>query len=184
VDAPPVLNWVGAGMIYYSGLEACRRQVAGQACAALDQRRDVSDQHEFERAPVIGFLDNSSPDPSFRAAFIEGLSQTGYNDGRNVVIEYRWAEGRNERLPALAADLVRRQVRVIATVNTPSVLAAKAAIDAKFRLPFPPECVRTIGHELGVLSSIGSSTNAFLKYIMACSNVSRVFSLPSKNSLP
>jgi putative ABC transport system substrate-binding protein len=77
--------------------------------------------------PVIGFLDNSSPDPSFRAAFIEGLSQTGYNDGRNVAIEYRWAEGHNERLPALAADLVRRQVRVIATVNTPSVLAAKAA---------------------------------------------------------
>jgi len=77
--------------------------------------------------PVIGFLDNSSPDPSFRAAFIEGLSQSGYADGRNVVIEYRWAEGHNERLPALAADLVRRQVRVIATVNTPPVLAAKAA---------------------------------------------------------
>jgi len=77
--------------------------------------------------PVIGFLDNSSPDLSFRAAFIEGLSQSGYADGRNVVIEYRWAEGHNERLPALAADLVRRQVRVIATVNTPPVLAAKAA---------------------------------------------------------
>jgi putative ABC transport system substrate-binding protein len=75
--------------------------------------------------PLIGFLDNSSPDPSFRAAFIEGLSQSGYDDGRNVVIEYRWAEGHNERLPAFAADLVRRQVRVIATVNTP--LAAKAA---------------------------------------------------------
>ncbi|MFZ0148051.1 MAG: ABC transporter substrate binding protein [Xanthobacteraceae bacterium] len=72
-------------------------------------------------------LDNSSPDPSFRAAFIEGLSQTGYNDGRNVAIEYQWAEGHNERLPALALDLVRRQVRIIATVNTPSVLAAKAA---------------------------------------------------------
>ena len=77
--------------------------------------------------PVIGFLDNSSPDSSFLAAFIEGLSQSGYSDGQNVTIEYRWAEGHNERLPSLAADLVRLQVAVIATLNTPSVLAAKAA---------------------------------------------------------
>src|ERR1700730_6823412 len=77
--------------------------------------------------PVIGWLDNSSRSSSFLAAFIEGLSQSGYSDGQNVTIEYRWAEGHNERLPSLAADLVRRQVAVIATLNTPSVLAAKAA---------------------------------------------------------
>jgi putative ABC transport system substrate-binding protein len=77
--------------------------------------------------PVIGFLDNASPNPTFVAAFIEGLRRSGYSDGRNVTIEYRWAEGQNERLPSLVADLVRRQVAVIATVNTPSVLAAKAS---------------------------------------------------------
>lgn len=75
----------------------------------------------------MGFLQDSPPDQPFMAAFIEGLSETGYYDGRNVIVEYRFAEGHNERLPALAADLVRRQVRVIATVNLPSVLAAKAA---------------------------------------------------------
>src|SRR5262249_17932372 len=76
---------------------------------------------------VIGFLDNSSPNPSFLARFNEGLRQAGYFDRRNVTIEFRGAEGLNERLPLLAADLVRRQVAVIATVNTPSVLAAKAS---------------------------------------------------------
>jgi putative ABC transport system substrate-binding protein len=79
--------------------------------------------------PVVGFLNAASAQDHVRplAAFISGLVQTGYVDGQNVHIEYHWAEGQNDRLPAMAADLARRDVAVIAATTTPAALAAKAA---------------------------------------------------------
>jgi putative tryptophan/tyrosine transport system substrate-binding protein len=80
--------------------------------------------------PVVGFLSSQSADEDYKnvtVPFLQGLKETGYVEGQNVAIEYRWAESQYVRLPALAADLVRRRVAVIVTSGTPAVLAAKAA---------------------------------------------------------
>ena len=79
--------------------------------------------------PVVGFIRNGSADASARyvAAFREGLSETGYVEGQNVTVEYHWLAGEQNRLPALLADLVRRQVAVIATLGNVPTLAANAA---------------------------------------------------------
>ena len=79
--------------------------------------------------PVIGYMDTASASTTAHLVeeFRRGLSAAGYDEGRNVAIEYRWAEGDYDKLPALAAELVRRRVAVIATINTPTILAAKAA---------------------------------------------------------
>jgi len=90
-------------------------------CVAAAQQKAI---------PVIGWLNSVSPGPTAHlvAAFRRGLSETGYVEGQNVTIEYRWAEGRDDRLPALAADLVDRRVDLILAGGTPlSTLATKNA---------------------------------------------------------
>jgi putative ABC transport system substrate-binding protein len=79
--------------------------------------------------PVIGFLSSRSPQDSTLAlaAFRQALAETGYVEGRNVAIEFRWAEGQYDRLPALTAELIRRPVTVIAAFAPPAASAAKAA---------------------------------------------------------
>jgi putative tryptophan/tyrosine transport system substrate-binding protein len=77
--------------------------------------------------PLIAYVSSASADASYMTAFRQGLADLGYTDGRNVTVEFHWAEGRFERLPALLADLIQRRVAVIAVGGVTSGLAAKAA---------------------------------------------------------
>jgi putative ABC transport system substrate-binding protein len=89
----------------------------------------VSARAQQPTMPVIGFLNGGSPDGYFGslvASFRQGLKETGYVEGQNVAIEFRWAEGQYDRMPAMVAELIRRQVTVI-VANSPGNLAAKAA---------------------------------------------------------
>src|SRR5271163_1256378 len=80
--------------------------------------------------PVVGYLSPQSADNDYKnltVPFLQGLKETGYVEGQNVAVEYRYAENQYDRLPTLAADLVRRRVAVIVSTGTPAALAAKAA---------------------------------------------------------
>src|SRR3954447_6799982 len=103
--------------------------------------------------PVIGFLHSGAPEPNARrlAGFRKGLSDAGLVEGKNVAIEFRWAQGKDERLPELAADLIRQRVAVIATLSsTTAAVAAKAAtatVPIFFLVADPPV-------ELGLVTSL------------------------------
>jgi putative ABC transport system substrate-binding protein len=106
-----------------------------------------------QKLPVVGFFDSGLPEPArdLVAAFHQGLKQAGFIEGQTVAIEYRWGEDQNDRLPALAADLVRRRVAVIVTPG--STLAALAAKEATATIPI----VFGVGFdpvELGLVASL------------------------------
>jgi putative ABC transport system substrate-binding protein len=106
-----------------------RRREFIKAATASAVAWPVAARAQQSAMPVLGFVNVASARSFVRplSAFLKGLGETGYVDGQNVVIEYRWAEGGNERLPSLVADLVQRKVNVIAATSTPAAIVAKAA---------------------------------------------------------
>src|SRR5438105_14810194 len=91
--------------------------------------RPLAGRAQEPQMPVIGLLSSrgAGDAPELLVSFRQGLKEAGFVEGQNLVIEYRFAENQNDRLPALAADLVRHRVSVIATLTTPAAFAAKAA---------------------------------------------------------
>ena len=136
--------------------------------------------------PVIGFLGAQTPElfVSRLGAFHQGLKQTGFVEGRNVVVEYRWAEGRDDKLLDLASDLVQRQVAVIITSSTSSAIAAKAAattIPIVFSVSSDPV-------QLGLVESLnrpgGNRTGSTNLGVKAAGAVARVAARRKGNGFP
>src|SRR5215467_5977998 len=146
-----------------------RRSFVAFLGGALAWSDDVRSQEP--RVPVIGFLNPGSSDQFKHLvdAFRQGLNDSGYVEGRNVAIEYRWAEGQSARLPELAADLVRRRVSLIAaTGGSASAHAAKeatATIPVLFIAgpdPVADGLVPSLGRPVGNLTGVGVITSELM----------------------
>jgi len=142
-----------------------RRELMLLLAGAMTAARALRAQQEA--MPVIGFLGSTSPGGQvalFVAAFLQGLSEIGYVEGQNVTIEWRWAEGYYDRLPALAADLVGHRVDVIVTGTTPAALAARGATST---IPIVFNVGDPVGQGLvASLARPGSNLTGFSPFLM------------------
>jgi putative tryptophan/tyrosine transport system substrate-binding protein len=139
--------------------------------------------------PVVGYLSSVSPEPEIVAAFRRGLGESGFVEGQNVAIDYRWAEGRYDRLSAWATDLARRQVAVIVTGGgDPPIIAAKAATETVFNTATDPMKLglvtslnRPVGNVTGVStfsSQLGAKRLELLQELMPQASVIAVLTNP------